>query len=287
MKLLILYFSGTGNTAYIAEKLKLDLENKNLGIDSEISPLEIFSVDTIHNYDLVCFGFPVYALDSPEIVKNFLKQLPMVENKGLFLYCTMGLAAGNALRKTWKQFSNKGFNLLGYTKIKMPGTDGLAMMKRNARYVKRAQTKKFSEEKSFIQFQELIKQKILYLKDQNTLSDLKKKIPLNIFDVLFGWILRISYRLMMKWFKSLFRSDERCTRCELCVKVCPVSNITLTDAGVEFGNKCILCLRCIHQCPVEAIQLKNMTVDRFRWKGPEGNFSPLSYMRTKNAEEKK
>jgi ferredoxin len=195
----------------------------------------------------------------------------------------MGLAAGNALRRNWKMFSLKGFSLLGYAKIKMPGSDGLAMLKKNARYVKKAQSKNFTEEKSFAQFLELIQNQIHQLNDGEIISTLKKHIPLNFADVLFGWILRISYKIMMKWFKSLFWVDDKCTKCKLCVNVCPVSNISLTDAGVEFGDKCILCLRCIHQCPVEAIQLKNMTVDRFRWKGPEGNFTPLSYMRTKNS----
>jgi ferredoxin/flavodoxin len=283
MKLLIIYFSGTGNTAFVAEKLKLTLERQKLAIDVDICPLEILSIDMFQTYDLFIFGFPTYALNSPEIVQTFyeskLSKLPRVQNKGLFLYCTMALAAGNTLRKNWKYFSEKGFNLLGYAKIQMPGSDGLAMMKRDARYIKKAQAKNYTKEKSFVSFRELIQNQILALQNGKSVSDLKKNIPMNIGDVLFGWTLRLTYKAMMKWFKSLYRADENCTRCGLCVKVCPVSNISLTETSVEFGNKCILCLRCIHQCPEEAIQLKNMTVDRFRWKGPERSFSPISYMR--------
>jgi hypothetical protein len=37
----------------------------------------------------------------------------------------------------------------------------------------------------------------------------------------------------------------------------------------------VLCLRCLHACPQEAIQIGKLTVDKFRWKGPKGDFKPL------------
>jgi hypothetical protein len=34
-------------------------------------------------------------------------------------------------------------------------------------------------------------------------------------------------------------------------------------------------MRCIHACPQEAIQIGKVTVDKFRWRGPNGDFKPL------------
>ncbi|MHA1112848.1 MAG: EFR1 family ferrodoxin, partial [Promethearchaeota archaeon] len=181
--------------------------------------------------------------------------------------------------KNYRYFSKKGFSLLGYEKILMPGTDGLAMMKTDAKYVKKVLAKDYDTQPTLIHFIDQIEQQVLKFQSGIPLETLRKKIPLNFWDSIFGWTLRLPYKLMIKKFKSLYRADENCTRCGLCATVCPVNNITLTADGVGFGDKCILCLRCIHQCPVEAIQLGKLTVGKFRWRGPDGKFSPISYMK--------
>ena len=43
----------------------------------------------------------------------------------------------------------------------------------------------------------------------------------------------------------------------------------------EFADHCALCLRCLHACPQEAIQIGRLTVGKFRWRGPKGDFRPL------------
>jgi ferredoxin len=50
-----------------------------------------------------------------------------------------------------------------------------------------------------------------------------------------------------------FKVDkEKCTKCGLCVKICPVKNIKLDDFPV-YGHRCNFCMRCVSWCPQKAI----------------------------------
>lgn len=48
--------------------------------------------------------------------------------------------------------------------------------------------------------------------------------------------------------------EELCTRCELCVKVCPYFAITLEDKITFDDDKCFGCGLCISKCPTHALE---------------------------------
>ena len=49
---------------------------------------------------------------------------------------------------------------------------------------------------------------------------------------------------------------DRCDFCGICVAVCPVDCIELSEFRLRIDNNvCTLCMNCIHCCPVEALVL--------------------------------
>ncbi len=82
------------------------------------------------------------------------------------------------------------------------------------------------------------------------------------------------YRATENWCRTRLRADERCEGCGLCAQLCPVGNVELRHGRPAFGDQCVLCIRCLHACPQEAIQISRFTTDKFRWKGPKGDFRP-------------
>ena len=46
--------------------------------------------------------------------------------------------------------------------------------------------------------------------------------------------------------------DSRCTRCGLCVEICPTAAITLNDRLETDPGLCIICCACIKTCPEQA-----------------------------------
>ena len=276
VKILILYFSGTGNTAFIGRYIESHLISQLGHLEAEISKssMETTPVEQLQEYDLIIFGFPVFELSAPQIVHEYLDQLPQVESKGVLLFCTMGLAAGNAIRKVFAYFKAKGFNFLGSAKMKMPGTDGLAMLNEDSSYVKKALQRNYEEIQSA---DALIHQIVSVVKDLEKGGDLgqyHESPPINFLDSVFGWILHLLYVVMVKYMKKRYWVDDSCNQCNLCVKVCPVGNISMESSGIQFHDQCVVCLRCVHQCPQRAIQIGNFTKDKFRWHGPQGDYHP-------------
>ena len=283
MRLLILYFSGTGNTEYVSSYIEDSLKKSNLSIEVIRVCIEVFPPEKVWDFDLICFGFPIFDLDSPEVVKKYLERIPSKPEEllpsGLFMFVTMGYSAGNAIRRNFKRLERKGFVFLGSVAVKMPGSDGLIMLNEDSKYVKEALERNYDEIPEVDNFIDRIKEIIIKIKSKRDIAQFKSKLPISVGSLLIAPFFKLVYIILIGYLKKRFRVDENCIRCELCVKICPNHNISLIEDEIIFDKKCSLCLRCIHQCPQHAIQIGKYTVNKFRWHGPKGNFKPLKMLK--------
>ena len=246
----------------------------DLEMDVSLASIETVPPKIIGEYDLIVFGFPVFELSMPQIVHDYLDHLPQIDSKGVFLFCTMGLAAGNAFRRVFSYFKIKGFHFLGSAKIKMPGTDGLVMLKENSTFVQKAIEKNYDEVKPADTLVHEIVTVVKEMERGNGVVQFRKSPPFNLLDFMFGWIIHLLYKIMVKYMKKRYWVDDTCNQCNFCVKICPIGNITLEKTGIKFHDQCIVCLRCVHQCPQHSIQIGNFTSGKFRWHGPKGDYHP-------------
>jgi flavodoxin len=78
MKILVAYYSKSGNTRKVAEAIfeSLDKEGK------EIRPMK--EVENPQDYNLIFCGFPVHAHSVPVAAQNFLKKIPQEAKVALF-----------------------------------------------------------------------------------------------------------------------------------------------------------------------------------------------------------
>lgn len=56
------------------------------------------------------------------------------------------------------------------------------------------------------------------------------------------------------------KTNKDCTMCGLCLSMCPVQAITMSDKIHTDTHACITCMRCIQQCPQHARSLPSLLV---------------------------
>jgi ferredoxin len=273
MKLLVLYFSGTGNTDYVARYLARKLAH--LPLEIELRSVERQPAGTVDGFDVLAFGFPVYACDSPDFVQDYLARLAPGEGRGAFAFCTKGAAAGGAVVHNLRRLAGRGYVPLGGGSVGMPGSDGLAFIGKNSWLARSALNKDYDRLKAADRLAGRMAETLSALAQGEPLEAYRQPLDRGPVSQAGDRLWAYSYELVCDRFRTRFWADDRCAGCGLCVEVCPVDNVELLDGHAQFGGRCGLCMRCIHNCPQEAIQIGKGTVDRFRWRGPKGQFRPL------------
>ncbi len=89
-KILVAYFSLTGNTKKVAQAIYETLRG-----DKTIKPTD--EVEELRDYSLIFIGFPVHSHGVPPKVESFLKKIP--ERKKIALFSTHGAIAGSRLSR--------------------------------------------------------------------------------------------------------------------------------------------------------------------------------------------
>lgn len=91
-KILVTYFSKTGNTKTVAEAIYSALTG-----EKSLKPLHELGNDIARRINLIFVGFPVYSHSIPFPVEEFLKKIP--RGKQIAFFSTHGSLAGGRLSR--------------------------------------------------------------------------------------------------------------------------------------------------------------------------------------------
>ncbi len=273
MRLLFLYFSGTGNTDYVAHYLAQRLAKAP--VEMELRSIERKPAHEVTHFDLLAFGFPVYAGDSPEFVRGYLEQLPPGAGRGAFVFCTKGAYAASAVKLNLQRLAALGYTPLCGGDVTMPGTDGLSMISKNSWLARKALEKDYSQLKDADRLADRMGDLLRELADGRPVETLRMPLPGQLKLAASDRLWAFLYKASEDWARARLDADEQCEGCGLCARICPVDNVSVCDGHAQFDDRCVLCLRCLHACPQEAIQIGKLTAGKFRWRGPDGRFQPL------------
>lgn len=69
-----------------------------------------------------------------------------------------------------------------------------------------------------------------------------------------GWCMGL-FPLSPEAYRRFYIEPDRCTRCGICERICPIGNITIADLP-EIHSGCLTCGACYHNCPSAAIRYR-------------------------------
>ncbi|MEG1971699.1 MAG: EFR1 family ferrodoxin [Oscillospiraceae bacterium] len=239
---MIFYFSGTGNSKWIAEEIGRATGNEAVNICDVKN--DGSTAISFHNSDTVGIVFPVYAWSPPRVVTEFVKTLK-TNGAYTFAVCTCGAEAGLSMKKLQKALAlNSTFS------IAMPDNFIIGMDVESPESI---DEKIAGAKKRLPEICEKIKAKENCVEEEiGSLAFIKSNIVAPIFNVFVGKT------------KS-FHVDDTCNGCGLCEKNCPTHTIKLVNGKPTWNDHCYTCLSCINRCPQRAIQYGSKTAKRGRY----------------------
>ena len=233
-KRIVLYFTGTGNSLYVARQLA--------GKHAEVLSIPQMVKQGRYEFEADEIGivYPIYGHMPPYMVRQFIRRAKLkAEYK--FAVLTYGARKCDAV-EIWDGISRKAGNAFDYI--------GTIIMVDNWL-------------PNFDMNEQILIDKHIPENLQKITADLAAQRrwhePVTEDE-------RQMHRGFMQWTKldpevgflmkseKCFTVTDACIGCGACVSVCPRGNYELTSAGVKMSGDCEYCFACIQNCPQKAIR---------------------------------
>ena len=232
----IVYFSGTGGTARMAEHMHKAFAAQ--GVPAMVTEL-YNQVAAAVTADCLVLLYPVYAANAPTPMDEWLAAAPNGQGLPAVVLSVSGggeISPNTACRvNVIKQLVRKGYRVIYEDMLVMPSNflvpygDALSVL------ILRAAPQKAAR----------IAQDVLAGKTRRTRP--------HWWDRALSKLTTIEKR-NSKYFGKHLYANEHCTHCSWCARHCPRGNIAMHDGKPTYGDRCVLCLRCVYGCPSHAIQ---------------------------------
>lgn len=256
-KVSIVYFTGTGGTKMIAGQFAQALRTRS--VEVQVHELDIRHHYVYQDMDLLLVIYPVYAMNAPKPIYDFIDKLPDVSKTPSAVISVSGggeITPNTASRlHTIKRLEAKGFRVV-YEKMLVMPANALATT---------------PEELS------LRLLRIIPDKTEQVVNDLMSGVSRRTDPTLvnrgvsfLGEALKLPFGGLL--FGRQIKVKDQCNGCNLCAKRCPMGNIKMIEGTPHFRKRCAVCLRCIYGCPKKALSpgigrlfvLKDYNLNRLR-----------------------
>ena len=248
---MIVYFSGTGNSRYVARLFAEALDDEMLDAAEYMKSGRRADVTSEKSY---VFVSPTYAWRLPRVFERFIREGTFSGARTAYFVLTCGDGVGRADYYAAELCREKDMACRGLLPVVMPenylalydvpGDDQALAIRLAARPVIGEGIERVRAHRPFAPLR----------------SSLRGHLQSRVVNPLF-------YRFVVT--ARPFYATDACAACGRCVEICPMRNIVLSDGKPHWGNDCTHCMACITACPAQAIEYGRRSAERNRYRCPE------------------
>ena len=247
---MILYFSGTGNSEYIARRIAKATGDEILSLNERIRNGNAAAVRT----ERLVFVTPTYGWRIPRLVEKWIDETEFYGDElSAWFIMSCGSEIGNAAKYNARLCERKGFAYMGTEQVIMP-ENYVAMFAVPER-------------------DEAIK---IVAARTGQIADAAERIangepftaePVKLIDRIYSDIVNpLFYKCFVK--DSKFYVKDSCISCGKCARECPTHSISIENGRPVWGGHCTHCMACICDCPAAAIEYGKASIGKPRYHCP-------------------
>lgn len=248
---MIVYFSGTGNSRFVAEMLADLIRDKTV---SAADMLKSGRAGELHSESPWIFVSPIYVSAPPVVFMDWIRKAELTGSRCAYFVMTCAGGMGAAPAYCQKLSAELGFEYMGTAQIVMPqnylvffttnGKERSAEIIESAKPAVKALAERITGRRHF--------------------ADPGMK----------GWELISTKMILGPYYKyfikaKAFTAGDDCIGCGRCERVCPLNNIRLDGGKPVWGDKCTHCMACINLCPKQAIEYGKKSIGKPRYAAPK------------------
>ena len=243
---MIIYFTGTGNSRYVAEMIADLNGDKAVCANSHIKNNEKPVFESELPYVFVA---PVYVSAIPRVFEEFIRRAEFNGNRKAYYIMTCAGGMGGCPEYARRLSKEKGFEHMGTVQVNMPQN-----------YLVFFKTKEKPIADAIVDLAGPV------ITSYSQLIAAERSFPgsgMKKWEYVSTEMIIDPY---YRWFMPAkpFRATDDCVGCGKCVSLCPLNNISLLDGKPVWGGNCTHCMACISLCPKTAIEYGSKSVGKPR-----------------------
>ena len=244
---MVLYFTGTGNSKYVAQRIAAALGDTLFCMNDRIRAGDTSPVETGRRLVIVT---PTYAWRIPRLVRDWLRSTELRGAEQAWFVMTCGSEIGSADKYNRALCAEKGLVCMGTAQIVMP-ENYIAMF--DAPQADKARRIVAKAEPD-------IDRAIAAIKESRAFAPTRR----NLYDrFMSGPVNPVFYACVVK--AKAFTVSDACVGCGRCAHRCPTNSIALRGGKPVWGKGCTHCMACICYCPTEAIEYGKKSLGKPRY----------------------
>ena len=247
---MVLYFSATGNTAFIAKQIAKRIGDETMNLLPRIQRQDFSEIRSEKPF-VICT--PVHVCEMPRFLAKYLKEVTLSGNRKVYFIFTSGGYTGISASLAKGIVRKKRMIYMGRSEFRMPRNYPVSRLypmlpdeEVKARLLKAAHK---------------IPKTAAKIRNGKRLGGR----PVTLLEKLITLPFNPLWEKYMHPTKPFYTTD-RCIGCGKCARLCPLNKITMEDGRPRWEGSCAHCMACLGNCPFDAIEYRGRSEKQSKYR---------------------